>query len=91
MDKVTPLVPEESVPFVGQALRTLRAEVGNKSTVLGFVGAPFTLATYIVEVGCGAWGVRWRARACLHGGGKGVAVIRTGRSAGEFWGAWVRG
>lgn len=46
---VTPLVPEESVPFVGEALRRLRAEVGNESTVLGFVGAPFTLATYIVE------------------------------------------
>jgi uroporphyrinogen-III decarboxylase len=24
-------------------------QVGNESTVLGFVGAPFTLATYIVE------------------------------------------
>lgn len=49
---VTPLVPEESVPFVGEALRQLRAEVGNQSTVLGFVGAPFTLATYIVEGEC---------------------------------------
>lgn len=49
MDAITPLIPEESVPFVGEALRRLRAEVGNQSTVLGFVGAPFTLATYIVE------------------------------------------
>jgi uroporphyrinogen decarboxylase len=49
VDSITPLIPEESVPFVGEALRRLRAEVGNQSTVLGFVGAPFTLATYIVE------------------------------------------
>jgi uroporphyrinogen decarboxylase len=49
VDAITPLIPEESVPFVGEALRRLRAEVGNQSTVLGFVGAPFTLATYIVE------------------------------------------
>ena len=51
VDAITPLVPDESVPFVGEALRRLRAEVGNQSTVLGFVGAPFTLATYIVEGG----------------------------------------
>ena len=63
---VTPLVPEESVPFVGEALRQLRAEVGNASTVLGFVGAPFTLATYIVEGGwaggrAGGWLGGWLA------------------------------
>ena len=37
---------------MGEALRRLREEVGGgQSTVLGFVGAPFTLATYIVEGG----------------------------------------
>lgn len=49
--QVHSLVPEESTPFVGEALRQLREEIGNQSTVLGFVGAPFTLATYIVEGG----------------------------------------
>jgi hypothetical protein len=43
------LVPEEATPYVGEALTRLREEVGNQSTVLGFVGAPFTLACYIVE------------------------------------------
>lgn len=51
MKQVHSLVPEESTPFVGAALRQLREEIGNQSTVLGFVGAPFTLATYIVEGG----------------------------------------
>lgn len=51
VDQVTPLVPDDCVPFVGEALRQLRAEVGNQAAVLGFVGAPFTLATYIVEGG----------------------------------------
>jgi len=51
VDAITQLNPEESVPFVGEALRQLRAEVGNDAAVLGFVGAPFTLATYIVEGG----------------------------------------
>ncbi len=39
------------MPFVGEALGLLRQEVGNNATVLGFVGAPFTLASYIVEGG----------------------------------------
>lgn len=51
VDAITPLVPGECVPFVGEALAQLRSEVGNKAAVLGFVGAPFTLATYIVEGG----------------------------------------
>lgn len=49
--QVRELVPEEAVPYVGQALTALRSEVGNASAVLGFVGAPFTLASYIVEGG----------------------------------------
>lgn len=49
IDKLHPLNPEESLPFIKQILQTLRQEVGNKSTVLGFVGAPWTLAAYAIE------------------------------------------
>eukprot|EP00850_Spirogloea_muscicola_P014833 SM000109S14147 [mRNA] locus=s109:273982:275985:- [translate_table: standard] len=35
--------------FVAESLRTLRSEVGPEAAVLGFVGAPWTLATYVVE------------------------------------------
>ena len=49
--RVTPLTGEEATPYVGAALRALRSEVGNAAAVLGFVGAPFTLATYCVEGG----------------------------------------
>ncbi|KAJ7298001.1 hypothetical protein O6H91_Y023100 [Diphasiastrum complanatum] len=51
VSEVTELNPVEAVPYVGEALSTLRAEVGNAAAVLGFVGAPFTLASYIVEGG----------------------------------------
>ena len=40
---------ETACPFVGKALNNLRREVGNSATVLGFVGLPFTLASYVVE------------------------------------------
>ena len=51
VNQVTRLNAEEATPYVGEALRALRAEVGSQSAVLGFVGAPFTLASYIVEGG----------------------------------------
>ncbi|MGF1479410.1 MAG: uroporphyrinogen decarboxylase [Cyanophyceae cyanobacterium] len=49
VDKLHPLEPEESLPFVRTILQSLRSEVGNRSAVLGFVGAPWTLAAYAVE------------------------------------------
>uniref|UniRef100_A0A7S0VNB8 Uroporphyrinogen decarboxylase n=1 Tax=Hemiselmis tepida TaxID=464990 RepID=A0A7S0VNB8_9CRYP len=41
----------KSMPFVKQTLGELREEVGNTATVLGFVGLPYTLATYLIEGG----------------------------------------
>ena len=42
--------PRESVPFVMDILRALRRELaGREIPLLGFAGAPFTLAAYLVE------------------------------------------
>jgi uroporphyrinogen decarboxylase len=41
--------PSTATPFTGEVLRTLRQEVGPETAVLGFVGCPYTLATYLVE------------------------------------------
>jgi uroporphyrinogen decarboxylase len=41
--------PTASTPFVAEILQTLRKEVGPETAVLGFVGCPYTLATYLVE------------------------------------------
>jgi uroporphyrinogen decarboxylase len=49
IEQLHPLEPSESMPFIREILQTLRREVGNKSTVLGFVGAPWTLAAYAIE------------------------------------------
>lgn len=49
VDQLRTLEPAESLPFIKQILQALRSEVGDKSTVLGFVGAPWTLAAYAVE------------------------------------------
>jgi len=41
--------PSTATPFVADALRTLRSEVTPETAVLGFIGCPYTLATYLVE------------------------------------------
>jgi len=41
--------PEEGTPYVLEALRLLRGELGERAASLGFAGAPFTLACYLVE------------------------------------------
>ena len=49
IEQLHPLEPETSLPFIHTILQTLRREVGDRSTVLGFVGAPWTLAAYAIE------------------------------------------
>ena len=51
VDKMKLMDPHTATPFVAEALKNLRREVGDKATVLGFVGLPYTLATYMVEGG----------------------------------------
>ena len=42
---------EEDMPFVIETIKILRRELENKVPLIGFSGAPFTLATYMVEGG----------------------------------------
>ncbi|MBD2161015.1 uroporphyrinogen decarboxylase [Limnothrix sp. FACHB-1083] len=49
VNALTPLDADQSMPFIRKILTTLRQEVGNKAAVLGFVGAPWTLAAYAIE------------------------------------------
>jgi uroporphyrinogen decarboxylase len=39
----------EATPYLFDAIRLLRAELGDKAALLGFSGAPFTLACYLVD------------------------------------------
>ena len=52
LDQITNLKalnPSESLGFVGNVLKSLRRDINEESTLLGFVGAPWTLAAYVVE------------------------------------------
>ncbi len=43
--------PEEGLGYVLEALRLIRKELDGKTPLIGFAGAPFTLASYLVEGG----------------------------------------
>ncbi|MCK5406990.1 MAG: uroporphyrinogen decarboxylase [Candidatus Krumholzibacteria bacterium] len=40
---------EDRLEYVSAAIRTIRAELGRETPLIGFSGSPFTLATYMIE------------------------------------------
>lgn len=48
-EALRPIEPEADVLFVLEALRALRRELDGRVPLIGFAGAPFTLASYLVE------------------------------------------
>lgn len=51
IDKLRVINPEEEVPFLMKAIRIVRKELEGKIPLIGFSGAPFTLASYMIEGG----------------------------------------
>lgn len=51
IDKLQIPDPAETMPFVLQTMRMLRAVLHEETALIGFCGAPFTLAAYMIEGG----------------------------------------
>ena len=51
VEKLRIIEPEEEISFLMKAIRIVRKELEGKVPLIGFSGAPFTLASYIVEGG----------------------------------------
>jgi uroporphyrinogen decarboxylase len=48
LDRLPLLVPEEHTPYIAETVRILVDELG-ETPLIGFAGAPFTVASYLVE------------------------------------------
>jgi uroporphyrinogen decarboxylase len=99
--RLRPLEPETDVPHVLEAIRLLRKELA--VPLIGFGGAPFTLASYLVEGGPSRH--HERTKALMHGdpatwrrlmealGGLTLAHLRAQASAGaqalQVFDSWV--
>jgi len=51
LDQLPDLAVAESLDFVAEAIRIVRRALSNRTPLIGFAGAPFTLASYLVEGG----------------------------------------
>lgn len=51
IEKLRLFEPEEGLPHILEAVRLIRKELDGKTPLIGFAGAPFTVASYLVEGG----------------------------------------
>ena len=49
VQRLRTLVPERDLPFVIETIHLLKSELGSATPLIGFAGAPFTLAAYLIE------------------------------------------
>ena len=51
IDALKVIKPEQDLPYVVDAVRTIRRELNGRVPLIGFSGSPWTLATYMIEGG----------------------------------------
>jgi uroporphyrinogen decarboxylase len=51
LDQLRPLEPEQDMPWMLDAIRAIVGELDESVPLIGFAGAPFTVASYLVEGG----------------------------------------
>ena len=51
VDALKVINPEQDLPYVVNAVKTIRRELNGRVPLIGFSGSPWTLATYMIEGG----------------------------------------
>jgi uroporphyrinogen decarboxylase len=61
VDRIGEFRPDEHAPYVQETVRLVRRELAADTALIGFAGAPFTVASYLVEGGPSKQQARTRA------------------------------
>jgi uroporphyrinogen decarboxylase len=51
LDRIAPVAVNESLSFVAESIRLVQRALAGRVPLIGFAGAPFTLASYLIEGG----------------------------------------
>jgi uroporphyrinogen decarboxylase len=51
LEKIPPVNAADALSFVGDSIRVVKRALGDRTPLIGFAGAPFTLASYLIEGG----------------------------------------
>jgi uroporphyrinogen decarboxylase len=84
IDRLRPFDPRESLAHVLQAIRQVKAELNGLVPLIGFVGAPFTLASYAIEGGHSNHYARAKALMFSHPAAWHRLCSRFAEMAGEY-------
>jgi uroporphyrinogen decarboxylase len=103
IDRLRVCDPHEGLGYVLEAIRLLRRELDGKTPLIGFAGAPFTLASYLIEGGKSSH--FQRTKALMHGDPEGwnllmqklstvvarllVAQVEAGAQCVQLFDSWV--
>lgn len=67
VDRLRVVDAEEATPYVFEAIRLVKQHLGGRAALVGFSGAPFTLASYLIEGGPDRSRNFARAKALMRG------------------------
>jgi uroporphyrinogen decarboxylase len=89
LDRLRPTKPEIDLQFTIDAIRMTRRALGDRRPLIGFSGAPFTLACYAIEGGSSRHFARARSFMYNEPGAWSELMMRLAEAVGDYLGAQI--
>jgi uroporphyrinogen decarboxylase len=66
IDKLQQVTPKEDFPYLGESIKKVKQSLTKNTTLIGFSGAPYTIASYLIEGKSTRDGLKTKAFAYRH-------------------------